>query len=321
MRPISVVISSLRPDRLEETIDSTAMHSDLVEVVVVSPTPPKPRDFVKHVPVPKPGETGELTFAQKFNLGTRHASGEYIVYTNDDFHFRSGWATALLKHMEQEKERPYLAAFQMAVKEVIHTRYTAFGMLYANIGCIRKEDLKIIGGLFDERYFMYTTDIDVSLRVWSKGGKVALCNDVVIDSDRDVDQVVISERSVFSKGDKMEASVGKKTYRDFWFSHDHAVFFKIWFPRYFRLFLKNYKRIRPLLTHADGVVPPKKQDAGLLKIMMWPVFNMYLNPRIFFARKNKIDFIRNHWVRVVNRRWSRHDYQLPYAISEVTKGI
>ena len=59
MRPISMVISSLRPDRLEETIDTTAMHSDLVEVVVVSPYPPKPRDFVKHVPVPPPGGPDE----------------------------------------------------------------------------------------------------------------------------------------------------------------------------------------------------------------------------------------------------------------------
>ena len=73
-----------------------------------------------------------------------------------------------------------------------------------------------------------------------------------------------------------------------------------------------------MFTNADGVLPSKKQTAGLLKVMMWPVFNMYVNPRIFFTRKNKIDFIRNHWVRVVNRRWGNFDYQLPYPPHLIT---
>lgn len=310
---ISVVISSLRPDRLEETIDSTAMHADLIEVVVASPVPPRPRPFVRHVPVPPPGDPKELTFTQKFNLAVRHAEGEFIVYDNDDLHFRPGWAPALLQHMEREKARPYLAAFHLAIRGVIHTRYTAFGMLYANLGCIRKTDLETIGGLFDERYFMYTSDIDASLRVWNRGGKVGICKEVVVDADRDIDQVSLSQGSVFSRKDGVQKNGGKRTYRDVWFGHDHAVFFKTWFPKYFGLFLKNYARIRPLLSNEDGVLPPKRHHSGLLKIMLMPVLNMFLNPRILFTRKNKREFLYRHCVRVVNRRWGTLDYRSPYG--------
>lgn len=321
-RKISVVISSLRPDRLEETIDSTAMHSDLVEVVVVSPTPPKPRDFVRHIPVPAPGEPGELTFTQKFNVGAKAAECEYVAFNNDDIHFRPGWAPALLQHMEQEKARPYLAGFHLAVRGSIHTRYTAFGLLYANLGCIRKRDLELIGGqLFDERLYMYTSDIDLGLRVWSQGGKVGLCPEVVLDADRDVDQVSIAKSSIYVP----DGSEGKprpaRTYRDVWFDHDSAVFFDKWFKNYFWLFLRNYPQLRNQFTNEDGVLPPKRHQAGLLKIMLWPVFNLYLSPKRWFQPQRKVDFVRRHWVRVVNRRWRKMDYQLPYPPAQVLKTL
>lgn len=321
MPKISVIISSLRPDRLEETIDSTAMHSDLVEVVVASPTPPRPRDFVKHVPVPKPGDPNELTFTQKNNLAVQHASGEYLVYNNDDIHFRPGWAKALIQHMEREKAKPYLAAFHLATKGKIVARHTAFGMLYANHGCIRKSDLKLIGGtLFDERYFMYNGDVDIGLRVWYYGGKVGMCEDVVLDNDRDVDQAAVSDHSIYAK--KQSGPIKKaRTYRDVWIGHDSAVFLKIWFPRYFWLFLRNYKGVREKLATSDGVLPPKRYHAGLLKIMFWPVFNMFLNPRILLERKKKMEFVCNHWVRIINRRWSSLNYHLPYDPRLVSKGL
>lgn len=321
MRSISVVISSLRPDRLEETIDSTAMHGDLVEVVVVSPYPPKPRDFVRHVPVPAPGNPNELTFTQKFNLGAKNANCDYVVYSNDDFHFRPGWAPALIKHMEQNTIRPYLAVFHMAVEKKIHSRYTAFGLLYANIGCIRKADLKLIGDyLFEERLFMYTSDIDIGLRVWSAGGRVGICQEVVLDCDRDIDQVSIPLCSSFVK-ESGAVSLSVHTYRNVWFDHDCSVFFKIWFKRYFWLFFRNYKRLQRLFTNEDGVLPSKRYHSGLLKITLLPIIHMYINPKFFFGRPNKLKFIQNHLVRVVNRRWHKLDYELPYAPLEIIRKL
>lgn len=318
MKKISIVISSLRPDRLEETIDSTAMHADLIEVVVISPSPPKPRDFVRHIPVPPPGDPKELTFTQKFNLGAENARYEYIVFNNDDFHFRPGWASALIRHMEQKSVKPYLAGFHLATRGVVHTRYTAFGMLYANIGCIRKADLKLVGGkLFDDRYYMYTSDIDLSMRIWKNGGEVGLCHEVIVDSDRDVDQVMLSQKSVFAK--KRETIPSKRTYRDEWFEHDNDIFFRTWFPKYFWMFLKNYSRLRDSFTNEDGVLPVKRYNSGLLRVMFWPILNMFVKPKLFFERKYKLRFIQKHWVRVVNRRWKTIDYQLPYDFSKVVR--
>jgi hypothetical protein len=322
MTPISVIISSLRPDRLEATIDNIASEQELVEVVVATPYPPKRRDFVKHIPVPPPGDPNELTFTQKFNLAAENASGEYLIFNNDDIHFVSpGWAKSLLMHMAQEKTRPYLAALPIRHKGHILPRYTIFGLLYGNHGCIRKSDLQLIGGkLLDERIRMYYSELDLALRVWSQGGKVGICSEVVLDSDRDVDQVAIDQRSKFRAQDNKKATI--KTYRDAWYRQDTDAFFKLWFWKYFWLYWSHYSKLYKQFTNEDGVLPPKRYNDSLLKIMFWPIINMYLNPQILTSRPHKINFVRKHFLRVANRRWGQLSYQLPYSPqSVVRKGI
>lgn len=295
MRKISVVISSLRPDRLEETIDTTAMHSDWVEVVVASPTPPRPRDFVVHVPVPPPGDPNELSWSQKNNLAVKAASGEYLVFNNDDIHFRPGWAPAILKHMEaQAKVRPYLAAFHMANKGVLHTRYTAFGMLYPNHGCLRKADLAYIGQtLFDERFWLTHNDVDLGMRIWFAGGRVEMCPDVILDIDRDKPSPVTNP------------------YRTKFFDRDSDTFMRIWFPRYFWKFVLHYRHLRKFFTHADGVLPPERPNAGAFRELLIPYAYVNFMKGIGRHQHPHAQFQRNRLVRVINRRWHQMDYQLP----------
>lgn len=294
MRKISVVISSLRPDRLEETIDTTAMHSDLVEVVVASPTPPRPRDFVVHVPVPPPGDPKELSWSQKNNLAVRHAQGEYIVYNNDDLHFHPGWAPAVLEHMEKVTASPYVAAFTMANKGT-HGIYTAFGLLYPNLGCIRKSDLEKIGGtLFDERYWLSHNDVDLGLRVWFAGGKVGSCKEVVIDFGCEKPSPVTNP------------------YRAKYFDQDVNTFMSIWFPRYFWKFVFNYHRIRKNFTHRDGVLPLERQNSSALWELIIPYFFVRWMQKLGLKDKPRVHLQKHRIARVVNRRWSHLDYELPY---------
>ena len=314
-KPISVIISSLRPDRLEATIDNISSESDLVEVVVASVHAPKPRDFVIHVPVPAPGQANELTFTQKYNLACAQAGGEYIVYNNDDLHFTPGWSRPLIEHMQKVSVHPYVAAFQIATKGEIIARHTIFGLLYANHGCIRKRDLELVGGqLLDERIYMYYSELDLALRVWSAGGKIAICDPVVMHADRDVDQVAVPKIL------KEKSNYGQRkpqTYRDLWYRHDTRVFFRLWFFKYFGLFWKHYPRLKELFSSTDGVLPPQKQKSPLWQMMFLPVINLFINPKRWFVVHHKIDFVLDHWVRLTNRRWGALNYQLPYDANAV----
>lgn len=314
MKPISVVISSLRPDELELTIDSTAMHRGLIEVVVVSPYPPKVRDFVKHIPVPLPLEgdpierdrKGEPSLSKKINLGLSATEGEYIVFNNDTLHFRPGWALVLLEHMKKNinNERPYLARFHLAENGVTGPCYTIFGMLYANLGCIRKADLEYIGGyLYDERMRTEYVDPDLSLRVWSVGGKVGTCQEVVLDVDP------------YIRVKKSSPDTLCQSYKMTWRASDSAAFFDIWFWKYFWLFFKNYRVISKKLTNADNVLPKNLQNSGAFRIFSEPLLRLFIHTLL--RRKKNVIVIKQVLVRLVNRRWATLDYDLPYRHQEV----
>lgn len=317
MKPISIVISSLRPDRLEETLSNIESEREMVEVVVTSPIAPRARDFVKHVQVPASGDPRELTFTQKFNLAVAHSSGRYVVYDNDDLHFSPGWAAPLVRHMEGARWHPYLAAFPIATNGVIVPRHTIFGLLYANHGCISRDDLAAVGGLLDERLKMNYSDVDLALRVWARGGRVSICDAVVMHADRDVDHMAIALESV-PLGTKRSLTPAKGvTYRDIWMRHDSRVFFNTWFRRYFGLFWKHYGHLRHQLASNDGVVPAGQQARGLASLMIWPALRTLLSPRLSITPGHRLDLVKTHCVRVVNRRWGGLSYELPYDPKEV----
>lgn len=317
MKPISVVITSLRPKELELTIDSTEMHKDLVEVVVVSPWPPKPRDFVRHIPVPLSLEgdpierdrRGELSFSKKVNLAVSHAQGEYIVWNNDDLHFVPGWAPALLEHMRNNdhKARPYLACLRCVLHGVSTLPYTIFGLLYANHGCIRKSDLSYVGGyLFDERMRTELVDPELSVRIWASGGMVEICPYSMIDV------------STYTKANPNIPDELCTPYKIAWVVPDGKAFFDLWFWKYFWLFFRNYRRISKNFSNADGVLSKKLQNRGAFLIFLKPLLKLFFFTLIR-SQKN-VDITKRWLVRLVNRRWFTLDYKLPYnAVSVVRR--
>ena len=316
MKKISVIISSLRPHKLEATIDSIGIHSDLCEVVVVGPYPPNTREYVTHVKIddPKQGDpyqreaAGEPSLSQKMNMGLKAANGEYIVFHNDDLHFRKGWAPKLVEFMEKNKDkpRPYLASFISAVGGEIPNRYTVFGLLYANLGCIRKEDLKAVGGqIYDERMRTEYVDPDLSLRGWAKGGTVEICKDVVIDIDS------------YTRSDKNDKDPLCRSYKSYWLVPDAGAFFDIWFPKYFPLFFRKYGKVSKLFSNSDGVLPESLYGKGAFAVFGKYIIKLFIHT--LSGNRKKAGEIKKDLARLVNRRWITLDYDAPYKREEIIR--
>jgi len=241
---ISVIFSSLRPEKIESVLDTIEKYQNFVEAVVVSPFDIRRRDFVKHVPINGDFKStdfhdrehkGEMSLSQKYNLALLHASGEYIVFNNDDLHFEEGWANNLLEHMEAEKDSsPYLACFTNSYRGMISNNYTIFGLLYAHQGCISKVDLAKIGGyIYDDRLRTEYVDPDLSLRVWSMGGQVKIFDGVNILTDHYTKRQAIKESK----------DIVCSSYKHYWARVDSSVFFDIWAPIYFKKCISHIKEI------------------------------------------------------------------------------
>lgn len=239
MKKVSIVITSLRASKLEKLIDSTQQYREDIEVIIASPYPPKPRDFVIHIPVPNIDEPGELTFTQKVNLAFKQASGEYIVFCNDDYLFNEEWLPAFLSFMDENKNarHPFLAAFCQSHNGVVNKiGVGAFGFRHPNFGGMSKADFDKLGGfVFDENIYMHYGDVDLGVRVWDSGGEVKLCDTVILSSRDSWDGI-------------------RQYSRTRWQTHDGRIFFDKWFHKYGKTVNRDLspREIHELLRLVNG---------------------------------------------------------------------
>ena len=227
---ISLIISSLRPEKIEWSLQKLQRFEGEIEVVVASPFPIESRAFLKWVPVPGGFEgldfrdrelRGELSLAEKYNLSLLHSSADYIVFNNDDLEIEGEWVPDLLKHMDEMTKQysPYLCCFTNSFQGIRVGNYSIFGKLYAHQGCISRRDLARIGGyLYDSRMRTEYVDPDLSLRVWEAGGRVAICNKINVKTD------FYTKRVRLPSTDDPVCS----PYKTYWAIADAHEFFKKW---------------------------------------------------------------------------------------------
>jgi GT2 family glycosyltransferase len=104
------------------------------------------------------------------------------------------------------KHTPFVGAYKMVNsngKEI--GPFGAYKKLYACYGCISKEDLLLVGDILFKPSFKYSWgDIDLSLRVWEKGGKVEVCNQATIIPQQVNDDIYKEHRkNYFNKDEEM----------------------------------------------------------------------------------------------------------------------
>lgn len=146
-----------------------------------------------------------LGFGAGNNLGVKYAEGDYLVMLNPDTVVEDGWLKELVKPLKEEKliTTPKILTYDASMINTcgIVNHFTGLPFTRdlgseSNVhqkpeyvsgfsGCcfaIRKKDFIAIGG-FDENFFLYNEDTDLSWRMHLKGFKILFVPTSVVRHD------------------------------------------------------------------------------------------------------------------------------------------
>jgi len=137
-------------------------------------------------------------FVRAVNRGFRTASGQYMIWINDDARPLAGSLDLALGQMVAAPadvgmvalfhrwNSPRNVAYEMEVGgrnyRLLHVR----GTLYANFGLAKRQTYASLG-YFDERFFFNGADPDFCLRVWQAGMRIEPAYGAAIDHDEHED--------------------------------------------------------------------------------------------------------------------------------------
>lgn len=165
-------------------------------------------------------ETKREGFVRAANKGLRAARGEYMTWLNDDARPVGDALDRAVRHVAHAPADLGLAAMFHRWHSPRNVAYRAFhggndyavchvrGTLYANF-CVGRRDTFERLGWFDERYYFYAADPDLSLKAWSAGLRVEPVAGAYVDHDEhpddrrdaDADRGKADNEKLFAKWD------------------------------------------------------------------------------------------------------------------------
>lgn len=111
-------------------------------------------------------------FSAGYNAAIGHASGEFIIWLNDDAEVLPGYDTAASAFMEANPQIGLGALYYQERGGVFHVNAYFGDMTYANFGIMRRDFFNEIGG-FDEDLPMYGSDNAIAFKVLLAGKGIA----------------------------------------------------------------------------------------------------------------------------------------------------
>lgn len=204
-------------------------------------------------------------FAAACNAGAEAATGELLVFLNNDTEPQAGWLAALRRCTEEHPEADVVGAKLLYPTGAIQHAGVAFGQdgyphnLYAGLpgehpaanrprrlqavtgACmlVRRQAFERAGG-FDERFRNSLEDVDLCLRIGADGGEVRYCPTAVVTH---------LESATRGREEKFEASVD--LYRERW--------------------RERVRRDDLALYAEDGLIEVEYPDAHPLRISVSPL--------------------------------------------------
>lgn len=110
-------------------------------------------------------------FSAGYNEAIHHASGEFVLWLNDDSEVVPGYDSAAIAFMESHPHIGLGALYYQERGGDFHVR-AYFDMAYANFGIMRRDFFNEIGG-FDEDLPMYGSDNAIAFKVLLAGKGIA----------------------------------------------------------------------------------------------------------------------------------------------------
>ena len=143
--------------------------------------------YIKNLKVIHPSV--QFGYNRYLNIGLRLSSSEYVCLCNNDLIFHKGWATNILKAMQNDPEllsaspystNPHKTRFGLNVSDNIEYGYDI--RRYLAGWCIfQKRKIYSYIGLFDESFVFWYADNDYSETIKKKGIKHALVLNSVVE--------------------------------------------------------------------------------------------------------------------------------------------
>ena len=189
---ISIVIPSLRPDKVEKALERVHRYSGGVEyeVLVVSPQQPSAHERVVHLLERQPAGIVNAT-----NAGVEASRGKWVLTFADDMLLNPGSLSNLLHKMRQREGELFLGSLRGYTGQHLWSTPGYFVPVLACCPCIERSQLAKIGGfLFDPGFRSTFNDHDLSARVHYSGGKVEICEDAWFESVSIVDGIGLTYR-------------------------------------------------------------------------------------------------------------------------------
>ncbi|MBO8183261.1 MAG: glycosyltransferase family 2 protein [Archaeoglobus sp.] len=205
---VSVVIVSYNHKKYLKACLESVLKEKPYEIILVDNGSDGTAEFVRdnypYVKVIKPGKN--LGYAGGNNLGVKHARGDYIVILNPDTIVEKGWLKELLKPLKNGKKVITTPKILIYDGSAINTcgninhftgltftrglgerpsRYYKPEYMSGFSGCcfaMKKKDFLELGG-FDDSFFTYNEDSDLSWRASLNGFKIVFIPTSIVKHD------------------------------------------------------------------------------------------------------------------------------------------
>lgn len=159
-----------RDASFQRLVDSIVAHTDVDWELIVADASEAP-----YVPTTAQirvlHEVPRLGCSKAYNRAFREATGEWVLWLNDDAEVLPGYATTAIRFMEAHP-RIGLGALHYTEGETPFHVNSAWGVPYANFGILRRSLGNEIGW-FDESLEMYGCDNSITLKVLLAGHGVS----------------------------------------------------------------------------------------------------------------------------------------------------
>lgn len=138
-------------------------HTANYEVILVSPFELRAPN-VKWIP-----ETEPRGNAAAHREGYEAARGDYLIHISDDVLPVPGWLDMATQRIVEREQRHF--PYVLGLRPARFGFSTVYGRYFANFIAMSRRSAEAIGGTFSSDYRAHLADADISMRVWSKGGR------------------------------------------------------------------------------------------------------------------------------------------------------